>query len=196
MNITDPRYLRSREALRAAARDLLREEGPAAVTHQRVAQRAGVGRATVYRHWAQPEVLLQEVMTEVELPFFEHYEGGDLRTWLRGELRRIADELAIPAVAGAALTLMQSARFDPVTRDHRDRLLGVVTARLAAALDSDGTDPDRPDSAEVAALVLGPLVYRTTMQGRPVSDDLIDRVLSAALPPSPTRRRGRVASSD
>jgi hypothetical protein len=30
------------------------EEGPAGITHQRVAERAGAGRATVYRHLAQP----------------------------------------------------------------------------------------------------------------------------------------------
>ncbi|MFJ8036087.1 helix-turn-helix domain-containing protein [Streptomyces sp. NPDC096032] len=36
----------------AAATALLTEGGLEAVTHQTVATRAGVGRATVYRHWA------------------------------------------------------------------------------------------------------------------------------------------------
>ena len=45
----DPRTVRSREAILAAARHLLLHHGPAAVTHQRVAEQAGVGRATVSR---------------------------------------------------------------------------------------------------------------------------------------------------
>ncbi|GHK00071.1 hypothetical protein SY2F82_18680 [Streptomyces sp. Y2F8-2] len=48
---TDPRLLRSREAMVAAATALLTEGGLEAVTHQTVATRAGVGRTTVYRHW-------------------------------------------------------------------------------------------------------------------------------------------------
>ena len=66
---TDPRAARSREAILAAAFDLLAREGPGAITHQRVAQR-GVGRATVYRHWAAPEDLLRDVLYHAELPFF------------------------------------------------------------------------------------------------------------------------------
>src|SRR5437016_7314236 len=54
----DPRVVKSRETILSAARTLLQESGPAAVTHQRVAARAGVGRATVYRHWRTPELLL------------------------------------------------------------------------------------------------------------------------------------------
>ena len=38
---TDPRAARSREAILAAAFDLLAREGPGAITHQRVAQQAG-----------------------------------------------------------------------------------------------------------------------------------------------------------
>ncbi|MFE7278597.1 TetR family transcriptional regulator [Streptomyces sp. NPDC057623] len=44
-----PRARRSREAALAAAIELLVEGGPELVTHAAVAERAGVGRATVYR---------------------------------------------------------------------------------------------------------------------------------------------------
>src|SRR5258705_297062 len=67
---TDPRAARSREAILAAAYDLLAREGPGAITHQRVAQQAGVGSATVYRHLAAPEDLLRDVIFSAELPFF------------------------------------------------------------------------------------------------------------------------------
>jgi AcrR family transcriptional regulator len=47
----DPRVVRTRLAVLEAATMLLRTEGPGAVTHARVAEAAGVGRATIYRHW-------------------------------------------------------------------------------------------------------------------------------------------------
>src|SRR5262245_20404972 len=95
---TDPRAVRSREAMLVAARELLAAEGPGAVTHQRVAQQAGVGRATVYRHWPQPEQLLLDVMSGADLPHFKNPQAP-VRRWLHRELRQMADELAAPAVA-------------------------------------------------------------------------------------------------
>jgi AcrR family transcriptional regulator len=46
-----PRNLESRAAILRAARELLAEAGPTAVTMEAVAQRAGVGKPTVYRWW-------------------------------------------------------------------------------------------------------------------------------------------------
>src|SRR6266702_4486292 len=106
---TDPRAARSREAILAAAYDLLAREGPGAITHQRVAQQAGVGRATVYRHWAAPEDLLRDVLFSAELPFFAT-PALPLRPWLHAELRQLADELALPAVASLAIALMEQTR--------------------------------------------------------------------------------------
>src|SRR6266705_779576 len=106
---TDPRAARSREAILAAAYDLLAREGPGAITHQRVAQQAGVGRATIYRHWADPEDLLRDVLYTAKLPFF-----------------------AAPALAAAHL--------------------------------------------------IGPLLYRTTLQAAAVPDRLLTAVIDAVAP--------------
>src|SRR5256712_10120296 len=114
---TDPRAARSREAILAAAFDLLTREGPGAITHQRVAQQAGVGRATVYRHWAAAEDLLRDVLYTAELPFFATLP---LRSWLHAELRQLADELALPAVASLAIALMEQTRAGGAgARPHR-----------------------------------------------------------------------------
>src|SRR5260221_2013877 len=88
----DPRAIRSREAILQAVIDLLSDEGPAGITHQKVAERAGVGRATVYRHWPQPVDLFNDVLGRVEFPWLEH-PGGTLRDRLRHDLRRLRDDL-------------------------------------------------------------------------------------------------------
>src|SRR5256885_5809647 len=125
---TDPRAARSREAILAAAFDLLAREGPGAITHQRVAQQADVGRATVYRHWAAPEDLLRDVLFSAELPFFAT-PALPLRSWLHAELRQLADELALPAVASLAIALMEQTRPGGV-RGRPHRHITAITQRL------------------------------------------------------------------
>src|SRR6476620_2084786 len=185
---TDPRAARSREAILAAAFDLLAREGPGAITHQRVAQQAGVGRATAYRHWAAPEDLLRDVLLSAELPFFAA-PALPLRPWLRAELRQLADELALPAVASLAIALMEQTRSGGAgARPHRH--ITVITERLAAAfaLAVDAA----PDAALAAAHLIGPLVYRTTLQAAAVPDRLLAEVIDGVAdwqPPDPTRSR-------
>ena len=177
---TDPRAARSREAILAAAFDLLAREGPGAITHQRVALQAGVGRATVYRHWAAPEDLLRDVLFSAELPFFAA-PALPLRSWLRAELRLLADELALPPVASLAIALMEQTRLGGAgARPHRH--ITAITERLAAAfaLAVDAGELDTaPDAERAAAHLIGPLVYRTTLQAAPVPDQLLTDVIEA-----------------
>ncbi|MEU6371526.1 TetR/AcrR family transcriptional regulator [Streptomyces sp. NPDC046909] len=58
----DLRARRSGVAALAAATELLLEGSPESVTHASVAARAGVGRATVYRHWPDLESLLLDTL--------------------------------------------------------------------------------------------------------------------------------------
>lgn len=176
---TDPRAARSREAMLVAARQLLVNEGPGAVTHQRVAQEAGVGRATAYRHWPQAEQLLLDAMGDADLPFFKD-PGTPLRPWLHRQLRQMADELAIPAVAAVSLALMQSAIWNPEVARRRDESVGTITERIHAAVRSAvarGELETDVSPSDLSAMLVGPIVYRATNQGDMVSDDLIDRLI-------------------
>src|SRR5689334_10445840 len=189
---TDPRAARSREAILAAALDLLARVGPGAITHQRVAQQAGVGRATVYRHWAAPEDLLRDVLYTAELPFFAT-PALPLRSWLHAELRQLADELALPPVASLAIALMEQTRSGAGASPHRH--ITAITERLAAAfaLAVDAGELDKAPAADLAAAhLIGPLVYRTTLQAAPVPDSLLTAVIDAVAhwqPPDPARSR-------
>jgi AcrR family transcriptional regulator len=176
---TDPRAARSREAMLVAARRLLAGEGPGAVTHQRVAREAGVGRATVYRHWPRPDQLLLDAMGGAELPLFLD-PVAPVRPWLCRELRRMADELASPAVAAVALTLAQSALDDPEMARRHDESLRTITERLHAALRTavDGGELESDvEPADLTALLAGPIVHRTAIQRGEVSDTLIARMV-------------------
>ena len=178
------RVTASRAAALAAAQTLLQQEGPAAVTHQRVAVAAGVGRATVYRHWPKPEALLHEALGRVEMPFFTDFDS-DLRRWLLGNLRRLAEELAVPNLRRLTATLLQTAQRDTIARTQLNRWLHAVSRRLNTALNAAAAqgEIDPPaDSSEITAQLLGPLVFRTIFQNETASDELLDQVVSSALP--------------
>src|SRR5215468_4388745 len=190
---TDPRAAQSREAILAAAFDLLAREGPGAITHQRVAQQAGVGRATVYRHWAAPEDLLRDVLFSAELPFFAT-PALPLRSWLHAELRQLADELALPGVASLAIALMEQTRPGGAgASPHRH--ITAITERLAAAfaLAVDAGELDKAPDADLATThLIGPLVYQTTLQAATVPDRLLAEVIDGVAdwqPPDPARSR-------
>ena len=176
----DPRWRRSREAMLNAARVLLVRDGPPGVTHQRVAQEAGVGRATVYRHWPQPEQLLLEAMSGVELPFFLNL-AAPVRPWLRVQLRKLAGELAMPAVVAVSATLRYQDGEDPQVAARRARLIGTMIDRLDAALTlavAEGELDAAPDPDDAAAMLIGPLNFRLGMQAD-VSDELIEQVITS-----------------
>jgi AcrR family transcriptional regulator len=176
---TDPRATRSREAMLVAARELLAGEGPGAVTHQRVAQQAGVGRATAYRHWPRAEQLLLDAMGGADLSLFKDPETP-VRPWLRRQLRQMADELSVPAVAAVAVTLAQSAMWDPEIAHQHDESTRTIAERIQAAIElavADGELATDAGAADLPAMLVGPIVYRTTMQRGEVSDALIDRLI-------------------
>lgn len=171
---------RSRKVMLDAARDLLVREGPAGVTHQRVALQAGVGRATVYRHWPRTDQLLLDAMSLVDFPFFRD-PVTPVRPWLRRELRVLADEMALPSVAVIALAMMQgSAGSVPVEVRDRFRAAGADGIRAALALAADAGELDgAADRADATALLMGPILQRTCMEGGTVSDDLIERIIDS-----------------
>jgi AcrR family transcriptional regulator len=168
---------------------LLMTEGPPAVTHQRVATQAGVGRATVYRHWPAPERLLLDAMVSVDVPFFRE-PVTPVRPWLSRELRKFADEQAMPGVIAVTWTLLHGAARDPEIAKRRDILLAVGTERLGAALTlaiDSGELHTTLDLYDATTLLLGPSVYRTTFQAGTVSDELIDRILDSVGNWTPSR---------
>ena len=59
----NPQVQRTHRVMLDAARGLLSENGPSAVTHLRVAEVSGVARATVYRHWPDRADILLDLLS-------------------------------------------------------------------------------------------------------------------------------------
>lgn len=63
-----PRSERVHQAILTAARELLMEEGFAAMRLEHVAARAGVGKATIYRRWSSKQALAQDLLSQLAAP--------------------------------------------------------------------------------------------------------------------------------
>ncbi len=170
--------------LRAAA-ELLVEDGPEAVSHQRVAERAGVGRATVYRHWPRPADLLFEALASVEIDFVE-LDDGPFHERLAAELIRRADHLNQPIVTVVFAAIIERAESDESASRVRALIVEQATGSLRRGIEravergelAAGVNPD-----DLSAQVVGPLLYRRVFEGRMVDAAFITRVVDDALRP-------------
>ncbi|MFF5077610.1 TetR/AcrR family transcriptional regulator [Actinoplanes sp. NPDC000266] len=170
-----------RTTIRCAGRELLLERGPAAVTHVQVAERAGVGRATVYRHWPRAELLLMEAMATVPMPFFAE-PTVPARQWLRRELTAMAEQLDLDDVRAVATTLATTAQWDDTMDARREQFAGILRDRLAAALDeaqARGELTLTVPSRDAAAMAIGPLYYRSTIERTTTTPAFVEAVIAA-----------------
>ena len=178
---SDPRFQRSREAIVAAARELLLSQGPTAVTHSQIAAHAKIGRATVYRHWPRTDQLLAEAMATVPMPFFQR-AASPYRDWLTSELAAIARQLELDDVRAVATTLASAALWDPDMDARRAGFARLLTERLVVGLaeaEQHGELSSPAGAATVAATTIGPIYYRTTIERAPADAALIERCVAA-----------------
>ena len=107
-----------------AARELLIEEGFAGLRLEHVAARAGVGKATIYRHWGSREELALELLVELAGPHIPVADTGDTRQELLAAVMnplRALTETPFGPVIRALLSeiAMDPALGRPVPGDRR-----------------------------------------------------------------------------
>jgi len=177
-----PRSEEAHQAILDATVELLAEVGLSALTVEGVAQRAGVGKATIYRRWASKLPLVVEAFGG--LPQLEDVDTGDLaadlKTMLRAYLQLFnTTPLAtiLPSLAGErAHDEALSEVFDPVLKDRRRPLVaalerGVVRGELPAGLDLD----------LAADLVVGPIAVQLFFKGGKLSPKMVGPIVDLAL---------------
>ena len=176
----DPRVVRTRDAVRDAVRRVLRAEGIEAVTHQRVAEAAGVGRASVYRHWPDRTHLVIDGPTGAIRDPPGWRSPGDLARDRAGEVRRLQGVLNDSPFVPDLVALVGRAEWEADLRDLKARLLAQGTSGLRRALEhavAHGDLPAGTDVDDAVALLAGPLFYQRVLAHRRITDDFVARVV-------------------
>jgi AcrR family transcriptional regulator len=146
-----PRSRRAEQAILNATRDILAEHGLGAMTIEEVADRAGVGKATVYRRWPNKAALAFDAFVEDYLAGIPIRDTGTLRgdllasarDWIRLVTRtpsgRTLAELLAESLTNPALA---DAWRDVVLHRMRDDRRAIVSRAIARGEIPAGADPD------------------------------------------------------
>lgn len=145
-----PRSERADQAIIDAALTLFAESGPEGLCIEKVAARAGVGKATIYRRWPGKEDLLLDAMASLKGPLPEP-AGESVRTDLVELLGVLCQDAADPRRAReSALLLGEGAKYprlmarylETVVEPRREVIRSVLRRGVASGELRAGTDID------------------------------------------------------
>jgi AcrR family transcriptional regulator len=175
----DARVARTRADVGRAALEVLTQEDWDAVTHARVAEKAGYSKTTLYTHWPSKVDLVAIALDTIgDLP--HHDRTGDLRTDLIGELVLFRTAVRDMRLDRVLLAMAQSASVEQMARVREDfnrRGQRLVRDSLAEAFSGA-----RLEAA--VSMISGVVACPTIMFGELPDDDVIaaavDIVLAAS----------------
>lgn len=175
----DPRVARTREAVLAAVRELVATAGIEAVTHAGVAEMAGVGRASVYRHWPDRTHLLLDAFAGISAPAIWR-SSGDVQEDLASELGRLREVLGSSPFVPQFVALLGRAEWEPELAELKEEMLANGTGRVRLAL-HDGIARGELDSGldidEAVAMLAGPLFFQRVLADRPLPEEFVAEVI-------------------
>jgi AcrR family transcriptional regulator len=179
----DPRMARTRTAVIEATIELIHRDGLEAVTFQTVAKQAGVGRATLYRHWSGPDALVFDALAEI-VSAWEFSGPGTLRQQLVAAIEDRRSELNQPVVRIAFNAICAQAPRDSAAAHLRDRLVGSLADGLRASIEVgvDRGELKRGLDADVlTAQVFGAMIWQSFVLGCDVTPRFIADIVNHAL---------------
>ncbi len=177
------RTARTRAAVLAAAVAELAEHGYADVSVERVAQRAGIAKTTIYRRWGGLNGLLADLMAGYAAQEIAVPDEGDLGSDLRALSRSVVGSIQDPAIGAAFAAIVAAAVQDPAARGMLSRFIAGRTAIMSVVVDRAarrGEVPAGTDAAEVIQTVTAQLFYRLFVTGEPFSEATADRAAAIA----------------
>jgi len=179
-----PRSAAARNAIVRAARELLAEGGPAAVTMEGVAARAGVGKPTVYRWWPDRHAVAMAALMESDA---KRPAGASSRSSiqaLRQQLRTIAERFSTRTGRHVTTMIAASDRDTELSKAFRNHFVLARRAEGRALLERaiHVGEVRRDVDIEVALdLLYGPLFFRLLMGHAALDVGFMDQVLKHAL---------------
>ncbi len=165
-----------------AAAALVAEHGPAAVTMSQVAERTGIGRATLYRYFPDVEALLTAWHARQVTGHLQQL--ADVRASAARGDRLKAVLLAYAGMAGQhagselAVQLHRGAHVDQARRHLRDFLRDLLAEGAAAGELRDDVPPD-----ELADYVLSALSAASALDSAAAVRRLVTVTLAGLRPP-------------
>jgi AcrR family transcriptional regulator len=179
-----PRSEKARLAILRAARALLAEGGPGAVTMEAVAARARVGKPTVYRWWPDRHAVAMAALMDTGAAEGVEASGRSALSALRAQLRAVAKRFSTSTGRHVTSMLAASDPESELSKAFRNHFVLARRAEGQALLERAKANREvrRDVDVEVALdLLYGPLFFRLLMGHAALDETFMDKVLDAAV---------------
>lgn len=173
---SDPRIERTRRVVFDAACELVSDRGIGRVTVEGIAERCGVARSTIYRHWATLEELLVDALRD-RVHADESPDTGFLRGDLYATLGQLAGALESPALGPIIASLIAESARDPdleavcstFTTERRKRV-----EKLLVRGRERGELPPDTDTNQMAMDLGAAVFFRSLILRQPVGSVFVE----------------------
>jgi AcrR family transcriptional regulator len=183
-DLSRPRSVRAHAAVLEATRALLSEGGLGAATVDAIAERSGVSKATIYKHWPSRTAVAAEAFGDTMAAATPTPDTGSARGDLRAQVRQVSAFYASPDGAVFAQLLAAGVSDPEGARYFREFFLAgrrdstrVIWQR---AIDRGEAAPGI-DADTAADILFGGLIYRLLNGNTPLTEANADALAAAAL---------------
>lgn len=189
-----PRSQDAHRRILDAARELLTERSYSELRLEHVAQRAGVGKATIYRRWGSREALAGELLAELAAPHIAVEDTGDTRAELLAAVMNPMRAVTGTAFGPVIRSLLSQIATNPslgdpfratVVRARREEIAKVI----GRGIERGELRPDA-DPTIATELLVGPVYFRLMFGGeltRRFAERVVDTVLRGFAAPMEPR---------
>ncbi len=166
-----------------AAHDILTEDGFGRLTVEAVAARSGVGKPTIYRHWANASELAMAALMSGDPGIFAG-GGTSLRSALAGQMRSLIQAFATTRGRQIAMTLAAADPESEFTKAFRNQV--ILSSReagrsLLLEAAARGEITLQHDLEVLLDMIYGPVFYRLLVGHRSLDTDFADSIVAIAL---------------
>jgi AcrR family transcriptional regulator len=178
---------KARTAILRAARELLDRRGFQRLTIEGIAERAGVGKATIYRWWPSKAAVVMDAVLEAASPRIPFPDTGSAREDVRRQIASVIELYTRTKTGRGIRALIAESQHDPGLADLlRDRFIASRRAEAATVfergIERGELRPDLDVGVAIDALY-GAVYYRLLVSHAPLdpayADTLIEQVFPA-----------------
>ena len=181
----DPRVERTHSLVLDATAALIGEVGFGRTSIEAIAERSGVARSTIYRHWSDRLELLTAAING-KIAHMAIPATGDLRRDLLAVLGELADRLGSPEIGPMMISLIAKARRDPQMTAVYERFASARMEQVRSILELAADRGDLPaglDANQMTEDLVAPLFFRAFIRLAPLDESFlqahIDRWIEA-----------------
>ncbi|MER6777844.1 MULTISPECIES: TetR/AcrR family transcriptional regulator [unclassified Streptomyces] len=175
---------KAQAAVRAATLAELVDRGYAELTIEGVAQRAGVHKTTLYRHWKDRASLVVDALAEHLAADIPIPDTGAVETDLRALARALAQSMTGPVGRAVQAALFSDAGRLPEVAEGRRRVLADRFRRaepvVVRAIER-GEFPAGTDHVAVFETMAAPIYFRLLVGSGPVEEGTADQAVRITL---------------